>query len=296
MTLAVVEHVQGEILPAEFDRRLEYAHLKAQSLARIVEAQHLYTDIQGRKHLHVEAWVTIAEGYGYNIDIEWTHPLGGGGYEARAVIKDTTGQTIGHAEAECGSEGDGHWVGRPNFQQRSMAQTRAISKVARNRLAWVVVLAGYSPTPSEEMVASTEDKSEHWCAKHETNWFKRGKMRNFAHSIGDTKEWCNEPLNPGVGSETPAGGRTPSPRPVPPGSSDSPTLTRAQLEDTLTAENMPWDRFELEVLRTSWATFLKTKGASPAVALAKWEAWKNSHPQAQEAPTAPPAGATDPRG
>ena len=92
------------------------------------------------------------------------------------------------------------------------------------------------------------------------------------------------------------GGRTPSPRPVPPGSSDSPTLTRAQLEDTLTAENMPWDRFELEVLRTSWATFLKTKGASPAVALAKWEAWKNSHPQAQEAPTAPPAGATAPRG
>lgn len=29
------------------------------------------------------------------------------------------------------------------------------------------------------------------CPIHKTEWFKRGKMRNYAHPIGDTKVWCN---------------------------------------------------------------------------------------------------------
>lgn len=41
----------------------------------------------------------------------------------------------------------------PLFQLRSMAQTRAGSKALRNALAWVVVLAGYRPTPAEELDA-----------------------------------------------------------------------------------------------------------------------------------------------
>jgi hypothetical protein len=39
----------------------------------------------------------------------------------------------------------------PLFQLRSMAQTRACAKALRNVLAWIVVLAGYAPTPAEEM-------------------------------------------------------------------------------------------------------------------------------------------------
>ncbi len=39
----------------------------------------------------------------------------------------------------------------PAFQLRSMAQTRAGAKALRNALAWVVVLAGYRPTPAEEL-------------------------------------------------------------------------------------------------------------------------------------------------
>ena len=39
----------------------------------------------------------------------------------------------------------------PLFQLRSMSQTRACDKVLRNVLAWVVVLAGYRPTPAEEL-------------------------------------------------------------------------------------------------------------------------------------------------
>ncbi len=40
--------------------------------------------------------------------------------------------------------------------------------------------------------------AEHWCKEHQTVWFKKGKMRGFAHPILDedgkaTGEWCNEP-------------------------------------------------------------------------------------------------------
>jgi len=44
----------------------------------------------------------------------------------------------------------------PFFQLASMAQTRACAKVLRNVLAWVVVLAGYKPTPAEELPHAEE--------------------------------------------------------------------------------------------------------------------------------------------
>jgi hypothetical protein len=40
----------------------------------------------------------------------------------------------------------------PLFQLRSMAQTRACGKALSNLFKWVVVLAGYKPTPAEEMI------------------------------------------------------------------------------------------------------------------------------------------------
>lgn len=47
----------------------------------------------------------------------------------------------------------------PLFQLRSMAQTRSNAKVLRNVLAWVVVLAGFSPTPLEEMTGAEYGRS-----------------------------------------------------------------------------------------------------------------------------------------
>jgi hypothetical protein len=44
----------------------------------------------------------------------------------------------------------------PLFQMASMAQTRAAAKVLRNVLSWVVVMAGYRPTPAEELDATPQ--------------------------------------------------------------------------------------------------------------------------------------------
>ena len=45
----------------------------------------------------------------------------------------------------------------------------------------------------EDSPDNDSDKSQHWCETHQTNWFKRGKMRRYAHPIADTDQWCNEP-------------------------------------------------------------------------------------------------------
>ena len=47
-------------------------------------------------------------------------------------------------------------VAKPLFQLKSMAQTRACSKVLRQVFAWIVVLAGYKPTPAEEMTGNEQ--------------------------------------------------------------------------------------------------------------------------------------------
>ena len=32
---------------------------------------------------------------------------------------------------------------------------------------------------------------ENWCEKHQAQWFKKGRMKGYAHPIGDTGQWCN---------------------------------------------------------------------------------------------------------
>ena len=80
--------------------------------------------------------------------------------------------------------------------------------------------------------------------------------------------------------------RPPKPTPQQPG---APALTVAQLRAAIEAEGMPWGNFETIVLRTTWATFIKREGATPAVALHQWETWKKAHPGGVPAVAAAPA-------
>lgn len=59
------------------------------------------------------------------------------------------------------------------------------------------------PQQGLELIGKEELKMEgHYCTEHETVFFKKGKMRGYAHPIGDTGEWCNEPEE--GGAEIPA--------------------------------------------------------------------------------------------
>jgi hypothetical protein len=72
------------------------------------------------------------------------------GFTAVAHALDSAGRVISGAAAEC-MYSEKFWTGKDDFQLRSMAQTRACSKVICNLYSWVFVLAGLTPTPAEEM-------------------------------------------------------------------------------------------------------------------------------------------------
>lgn len=146
----------GDSLPmtvtaADFTAALDDARQKAAIMKDVVEQSNLFANISGRKFLTVEAWQVIGRAYGLSWRVNETTELDGGGWLAHCLVAAPDGRIIAEADAECGSAGDKPWDARPRYQQRSMAQTRAVSKALRSALSWVVVLAGYEPTPAEEM-------------------------------------------------------------------------------------------------------------------------------------------------
>ena len=133
---------------------LEEAKKAAQALSDVISGKKKPVIINGEQYLEFEDWMTVARFYGITAKVISTAPITFGdvqGFEARAVaLLVITGEEISAAEAMCLND-ESNWKNRPLFMLRSMAQTRACAKALRNVLSWVVVLAGYKPTPAEEM-------------------------------------------------------------------------------------------------------------------------------------------------
>lgn len=148
-----------EVRPAEVIAR---AQEQAKALMDIVEQQKLYAMIQGKKYLTVEAWQLLAAFNGLSIVIEKTNRVkveDGEGWEARCVVYNSQGSQVGAGEAQCmNNESKATWRKADDYARRSMAQTRAVSKACRTILSFVVVLAGYEPTPYEEMEGVVKDE------------------------------------------------------------------------------------------------------------------------------------------
>lgn len=147
---------------ADPERQLEEARARAKVLVEVVQEQNLaQTFGSGRKpHVNVEGWVFLASQFGLMPDIEWTRELpDGAGWEARAqLIRLADGAVLTHAESECRRNeekgGKQRWKNANAYEIRSMAQTRATSKVCRNALSSIMVMAGFAGTPAEEMDGS----------------------------------------------------------------------------------------------------------------------------------------------
>lgn len=121
----------------------------ADALKAVVVSKGLVSKIQGKEYPQVEAWQTLAAMLRLSSVLEWSRRCEGG-WEARVVVRDSTGRDVGAGEAQCTRE-ERSWKNRDDFALRAMAQTRATSRALRSVLAFVMVLAGYSPTPAEEM-------------------------------------------------------------------------------------------------------------------------------------------------
>jgi len=113
-------------------------------------------------------------------------------YEAKVDLwRD--GQKIGSAIMSCGLDefpcrGKTGWA--KHKAAKSAAQTWAASKAYRMNFAYIAVLAGYEPTPAEEVI---EQQPEHICPVHGVPFqkFTKGKQVWWAHKTDDGK-WCNE--------------------------------------------------------------------------------------------------------
>ena len=133
---------------------LEEATRAAKALQDVISRKARPVRFNGEQYLEFEDWMTVGRFYGITAKVTRTAPVDFGdvrGFEATAVaINTNTGEEVSAADSMCLND-EPNWKSKPLFQLRSMAQTRACSKCLRNVLAWVVVLAGYRPTPAEEM-------------------------------------------------------------------------------------------------------------------------------------------------
>lgn len=149
-TPAVIEpqavNLFGTESPTEVIRR---ATEVAEVLKDVLVKQNLISVIKQREHVKVEGWTLLGTMLGvFPVNI-WTRKLDDG-WEARVEARTLSGAVVGAAEAEC-LRSESTWGSRDDYALRSMAQTRATSKALRQPLGFVVSLAGFDPTPAEEM-------------------------------------------------------------------------------------------------------------------------------------------------
>lgn len=122
--------------------------------------QKLYTTISGKNYVHVEGWqfaggmlgifpkVTEVEDLSKENEIKW---------KATVELIDRSGNVVSTGFAICSNK-EIKKRGFAEYAVLSMAQTRAIGKAYRNIIGWVMKLAGYESTPSEEMSDKTVEK------------------------------------------------------------------------------------------------------------------------------------------
>lgn len=156
------------ISPVAIDPKAEVAFAAkcADALMEVISKKKDKLVIHGQQYMEFEDWQTIARFYQCTVSVEWVKPLtvtdNEGktqfvGYEARAAVYDQAGIIRSAAEANCSIQ-EAKWRSRDRFQLKSMAQTRACSKALRNVFAWVVIMAGFKPTPAEEFPEYEEPK------------------------------------------------------------------------------------------------------------------------------------------
>lgn len=122
-------------------------------LKNYVIKQKLYAKIKDKNYAMVEGWQFAGFLSGLTARVESVENLSAGSeikWKAVVNIYDKSDKLIGVGIALCSSK-EGSKKGFDEYAILSMAQTRAIGKAYRNIIGWVMKLAGYESTPSEEM-------------------------------------------------------------------------------------------------------------------------------------------------
>jgi len=123
----------------------------AKTLADIITSRRLYTTINGKKYVQVEGWSTLGAMMGVLPREVEVYERENGDFEATVeLIRTSDCAVVGRASSIVSSD-EKLWKGRERYARRSMAVTRATGKAYRLGFSWIMSLAGYEPTPAEEM-------------------------------------------------------------------------------------------------------------------------------------------------
>lgn len=131
----------------------------AGQLKDLIVNNKLCTPLKGKNYVNVEGWQIAGAFLGIEPSVEKVENISDGNtirYRAEVSLTDTkTGRKCGYGVAICTNKEPG----KEKFAEyavASMAQTRAVGKAFRVKLGWLLKLAGYESTPSEEMDAVVE--------------------------------------------------------------------------------------------------------------------------------------------
>lgn len=126
----------------------------AELLKEHIVKNKLYTPIVGKNYVFVEGWQFAGGLLGVFPKVKRTEDLSTGSemkWLAEVELIDRNNKVIGIGIALCSNK-ENKKKTFDEYAILSMAQTRAIGKAYRNLIGWVMKLAGYEATPSEEMV------------------------------------------------------------------------------------------------------------------------------------------------
>jgi len=154
------EEMQMEVWGTkDYKQVVEKAKDIAGILSSVIQEKNLFTDIQGKKYVHCEGWTMAGAMLGLFpeiTEIKEERNNKGIKYIATCEIKTSDGRIVARGQSECASwERNRQRRQYEEYEIRSMAQTRAVSKAFRLLLSWIMVFGGYEPTPAEEMEAET---------------------------------------------------------------------------------------------------------------------------------------------
>lgn len=131
-------------------------------LKNYIVHQRLYTYIKGKNYAHVDGWQFAGFLSGMTAAVEEETNLSNDKeikWKVRARLYQGNEQTPHVGVAICSNKE----TSKKSFDEYavlSMAQTRAIGKAYRNRIGWIMKLAGYESSPSEEMRRVDETPKE----------------------------------------------------------------------------------------------------------------------------------------
>lgn len=127
----------------------------SKELANFAKDNDLSVQIAGKQYMQVEGWQFIGTQMGLTDVVQSCDPVSTDDpkevkYKAEVIVINQNGTIISRGFAFASNK-ENKKRSFEEYAVASMAQTRAIGKAYRNFLAWIVKMAGYEPTPYEEV-------------------------------------------------------------------------------------------------------------------------------------------------